>query len=267
VPKDGRVRIEGAVAAQMRKVLRLGPGDRVVLFGADEWEYTVCLEWVEREVALGTVVSRAVPLAEPRFELTLAMALLKSEKTEWVLQKGTELGVRRFLLLQTQRTVAAPDERRAAGRRERYRRIILEATEQCGRVRPPGVEGPIPLQQALSGLPDAPAFLLQEGASERLSHLLRGVPAFRRSGVQAFGAQNDEPGYDAAGPHGLNARLTLMIGPEGGFSEEEVSLATARGVRTASLGARVLRAETAALAAAALAVDILDRALEQRPRT
>ena len=100
-PEGGRVRIEGAVAAQIRKVLRLGPGERIVLFGVDEWEYLVQLESVERDVALGAIVARAAPRAEPQCSLTLAVALLKGEKSEWVLQKGTELGVGRFVLMQT----------------------------------------------------------------------------------------------------------------------------------------------------------------------
>src|SRR5713226_6526234 len=82
-PEGDRVRIEGAAAAQIRKVLRLGPGDQVVLFGADEWEYTVRLECVERDAALGAIVARSAPRAEPQCDLTLAVALLKGEKTEW----------------------------------------------------------------------------------------------------------------------------------------------------------------------------------------
>jgi hypothetical protein len=104
VPEGDRVRIEGAVVAQIRKVLRLGPGDRVILFGADEWEYTVRLEYVERDAALGAVIGRAAPQAEPRCELTLSVALLKGETTEWVLQKGSELGGGRSL----PRTSAGP---------------------------------------------------------------------------------------------------------------------------------------------------------------
>ena len=237
VPDGDQVRITGPVAAQIRRVLRLGPGDRVVLFGADEWEYTVQLESVQPDAALGRIVARAAPRAEPRCELTLAMALLKGEKLEWVLQKGTELGVARFVLVQTERTVATPDERRIAGRHERYARIVREATEQCGRVRPPCVEGVLPLSRFLVEIGPSPAFILHTGATERLSDLL---------------GRSDTPEHP-------NTRLTLFVGPEGGFTEEEVALAVARGIAPASLGSRVLRAETAALAAVTLAVDALDR--------
>ncbi len=237
-PEGGRVRIEGAVAAQIRKVLRLGPGDRIVLFGVDEWEYLVQLESLERDVALGTIVARAAQRAEPQCYLTLAVALLKGEKTEWVLQKGTELGVGRFVLMQTRWTVAAPDERRAAGRQERYVRIVREATEQCGRVRPPCVESIGSFSQALTEVGSDRAFLLHSGATERLSDQLQGVEA---------------------GSARLNPRVVLFVGPEGGFSEDEVALAAAHGVTAASLGVRVLRAETAALAAVTLAMDALDR--------
>lgn len=245
--EGGRVRIEGAAAAQIRKVLRLGPGDRVVLFGVDEWEYTVRLERVEREAALGTVVARSAPQAEPRCALTLAVALLKGEKTEWVLQKGTELGVSRFVLVHSRRTVVAPDERRAAGRQERYARIVREATEQCGRVRPPCIEGLWPFAQALAEVGSAPAYLLHERATERLSDQLA------KSGVQGLGYP------PKGGTRTPNPRVTLFIGPEGGFAEDEVALAAEHGVSVASLGPRVLRAETAALAAVTLAMDALDR--------
>jgi 16S rRNA (uracil1498-N3)-methyltransferase len=249
VPEGDRVRIAGAAAAQIRKVLRLSPGDRVVLFGADEWEYTVRLESVERDAALGAVIARSAPQAEPRCELTLVIALLKGEKTEWVLQKGTELGVGRFVLMQTRRTIAAPDERRAAGRQERYGRIVREATEQCGRVRPPCIEGVRSFSQVVAESSSPKGFILHERATLRFSDQLAqgGVQAFGRSGVQ-------EADHDVS-----RARLTLFVGPEGGFTEEEVAMAAAHGVAATALGSRVLRAETAALAAVTLAMDALDR--------
>jgi 16S rRNA (uracil1498-N3)-methyltransferase len=244
-PEGDRVRIEGTAAVQIRRVLRLGPGDTVILFGADEWEYTVRLESVRADAALGRILDRALPRAEPRGELTLAMALLKGEKLEWVLQKGTELGVSRFLLMQTGRTVVAPDERRVAGRRERYARIVQEATEQCGRVRPPCIEGVLPFARALAETCSSSAFLLHTETIERLSHLLAA------EGVLAVGPDTQ--------PDCRNGGLTLFIGPEGGFTEAEIKLAAAQSVVLASLGRRVLRAETAALAAVALAMDALDR--------
>lgn len=240
--RDGEcVRIEGAVAVQIRRVLRLGPGDQITLFGLDEWEYTVRLEAVDRETARGTVIARAVPAAEPRCALTLAMALLKGEKGEWVLQKGTELGVGRFVLMQTRRTVATPDERRAAGRRERYARIVREATEQCGRLRPPPVEGILPFEQALAEPADL-RLILHEGATQRLG--------------AAFGVRRSPSGDDCQDP--TSHAVLLLVGPEGGFTEEEVGLAAERGAIPVSLGPRVLRAETAALAAVTLAIDALE---------
>jgi len=214
---------------------------------------SVGLESVQSEAALGRIVARAAPLAEPRCELTLAMALLKGEKLEWVLQKGTELGVTRFVLMQTERTVAAPDERRVAGRRERYARIVQEATEQCGRVRPPCIEGVLSFPEALAAACTGPAFLLHTGADQRLSDLLSGdeerVMGISRSAAQArHSGKIREPEL-----------ITLFVGPEGGFSEAEAALAAAEPVMLASLGTRVLRAETAAVAAVTLAIDALDR--------
>lgn len=266
VPEGDRVRIEGAAGVQIRRVLRLGPGDQVVVFGFDEWEYMVRLESVQSEAALGRIVDRAIPLAEPRCELTLAMALLKGEKLEWVLQKGTELGVCRFVLVQTERTVVSPDERRIAGRRERYARIVQEATEQCGRVRPPCIEGVLPFTRTLSDIVSSQAILLHTGASQRLSDFLAGYQETvagiggsaaleRRRSVIASDAGQARHSGNIRGP----ALCMLIVGPEGGFSDAEVAQAAAQSISTASLGPRVLRAETAALAAVTLAMDALDR--------
>jgi 16S rRNA (uracil1498-N3)-methyltransferase len=246
--RDGEcVRIEGAAAVQIRRVLRLGPGDQIILFGLDEWEYTIRLDMVEREAARGTVVARALPAAEPRCALTLALALLKGEKCEWVLQKGTELGVGRFVLMQTRRTVATPDERRAAGRRERYTRIIREATEQCGRLRPPPVDGILPFEQALAQPADL-RLILHEGATRRLREVLGVGDWLSRIGCLPSAPDSRHPIPDTL----------LLVGPEGGFTEEEVALAVERGAIPVSLGPRILRAETAALAAVTLAIDALD---------
>ena len=238
----------------------MGPGDPVILFGADEWEYTVRLESVQADVALGRIVDRTLPQTEPRCELTLAVALLKAEKLEWILQKGTELGVTRFVLMQTERTVAAPDERRVAGRRERYTRIIQEATEQCGRICPPCIEAVLPFSHAVATADAGGAFLLHTGAAERLSDLLHG----HAEKVQRFSgsAALARPAEAAQARHSLNTRepslITLFVGPEGGFTAAEVVLAGAGPIMLGSLGPRVLRAETAALAAVTLAIDALD---------
>src|SRR5205823_2054346 len=122
--------------------------------------------------------------------------------------------------------------RRVAGRRERYARIVQEATEQCGRVRPPCVDAVLPFSQALAAAGSGSAFLLHTGAVERLSDLLRASEG---------------------------KVITLCVGPEGGFTDGEVALAAERPIIPASLGPRVLRAETAALAAVTLAMDALDR--------
>jgi 16S rRNA (uracil1498-N3)-methyltransferase len=144
--------------------------------------------------------------------------------------------------MQTRRTVAAPDERRAAGRQERYARIIREATEQCGRVRPPCIEGVRSFSQAVAESDSRMAFILHERATLRFSDQLA------------------EEGVQEAGHAPRYARLALFVGPEGGFTEDEVALAAAHGVMAAALGSRVLRAETASLAAVTLAMDALDRA-------
>src|SRR5205085_2824260 len=139
--------------------------------------------------------------------------------------------------------------------------IIQEATEQCGRVRPPCIEAVRTLSEALGEAGSGTAFLLHTGAGERLSDLLHGHP----ERVRGFGrsAALERPADAAQARHSRKIRdpslITLFVGPEGGFTEVEVALAAERSVRLASLGPRVLRAETAALAAVTLAMDVLDR--------
>jgi len=212
-------------ARQATTVLRLRPGDEVALFADGGPEWRAVLSRVER----GTVVARlAAPVGSrprPKRRLCLCQALLKGEKLEWVLQKGTELGVAVFQPLLSERVVA-----RKEGVPERWRRIVIEATEQCGSVRVPEIREPVALADAVrAGSADGPRVLCWEGEETQvsLSEALRAQPA------------------DA---------LALFVGPEGGFAEREVAQARAAGVQTVSLGPQILRAETAAIAATALAL-------------
>ena len=156
--------------------------------------------------------------------LRFGIALLKGEKLEWVVQKLTELGVGEIAFLQTERVVATPGEGRWTARLVRYAAIAREAAEQCGRVRLPALHGPVGLADYLRAAGETPLFLVHPDAASPL-----------RAALPARGSAR------------------LLIGPEGGFSPREAALARECGATAASLGARILRSETAALAAAVLA--------------
>jgi 16S rRNA (uracil1498-N3)-methyltransferase len=162
--------------------------------------------------------------------VVLYQGLLKAAKFEWVLQKGTELGVAAFVPLRTERSVTGAEDV-GASKRARWQRILTEATEQCGRARVPDLAEPRPLAEAARALPPGDLALIP-WEREHATAL--------RAALATLGA--------------APAAIHLFIGPEGGFAAGEVALARECGARPVSLGPRVLRAETAAIAAVTLAL-------------
>lgn len=208
------------VARQVATVLRLRAGDEVALFANGGPEWRAALSRVDRAAVTARLTAPVAPRPRPTRTLRLCQALLKGEKMEWVLQKGTELGVAVFQPLVSERVVA-----RKTGVPERWRRIVVEATEQCGSVRVPEVLATVALADALRA--GGPRLMCWEGEHAHAS---------------LYGALRDLPA----------GSLSLFVGPEGGFDEQEVADARASGVETVSLGPQILRAETAAVAASAL---------------
>ena len=221
--------VTGAVARQLAAVLRAAPGDRVALLDDTGAEYFVTLSRVGPKEVAGVVTGRAFDAA-PQPPVTLYQALLKADRFEQALQKCTELGVARFVPVVTERCVPRIDARWAASRYPRWRRIVTEAAEQSGRRRVPALEAAVGLREACDAA---------EG--------VRIVPweEERATGIRAA--------LRAAGPDALRRGVSLFVGPEGGLTEAEAAYAASRGVAPVSLGPRVLRSETAAMAAVAAA--------------
>ena len=235
------VALPDEVAHQARDVLRLAPGDTLWLLDGAGSEYPATLLTVDRKRVMARLGERVAGVAEPPVRITLCQGMLKAAKFEWVLQKGTELGVTTFIPLLTERAVAATDELGAAKQR-RYARILAEAMEQCGGVWLPQLAPPCPLAHALASLPpDAIALIPWEAerATTLRAALTHAVAARRVSG-QTVG------------------EVRLFIGPEGGFAPGEIALAQRLGATPVTLGRRILRAETAALVAVTLTLDTLD---------
>jgi 16S rRNA (uracil1498-N3)-methyltransferase len=232
VVREERVRVDGPVAEQVRRVLRLRAGEEIGLFCGDGWEHRVTLVVVGERQLEGEVVERWQPETEPRATVWLAVAALKGEKLEWVIQKGTELGLAGILLLQTARTIVTAGAERWEGRRERYRRIAVEAAEQCGRSRVPAIDGPVHFAEGLGRAATFDRALLTHEESR--------LPLSRA--------------WAGSCPGGSTL---LFVGPEGGFDPAEVAAAESAGIPAVSLGPRVLRAETAALVTVTLAVAML----------
>jgi len=238
--EGAEVALPDAVAHQARDVLRLAPGETLRLLDGAGGEYPAELVTVERRRVIVRVGAREEGRAEEAVRVVLCQGMLKAAKFEWVLQKCTELGVAAFVPLLCERAVAAAEEAREAKRR-RWERIMVEAMEQCGGTRLPVVSEPRPLLHALASLP-AGGLALIPWEEEQTATLRAALLAAR-----------------AASPELREVRL--FIGPEGGFAAGEVALARRQGAIPVTLGPRILRAETAAVVAAALALEGL-RALD-----
>lgn len=215
------VELTGEEAHHVGRVLRLGPGDRLSLFdGAGrEWE-AVIQAAPSRRVLARLDRERTEPVESP-LELRLYQGLCRAERMDWLVQKGTEIGLAAIHPIPTARSERA----RADGKRlERWRRIAIEAAKQCGRRRLPEITPRDDLPERGSG--DGAALLLDPGPGSR-----------------ALGSLLDE---SAPGP------VRLAVGPEGGFATDEIERWSASGWRRAEIGPRTLRAETAGLVAAAV---------------
>ena len=224
---DGnRVVLAGDLAHQLATVLRAGPGTQIILLDDSGWEYLVTLDRVSPSDVLGRVTDRSPSQGEPAIRITLYLALLKASKFELVFQKGTELGVSEFVPVSCSRSVSKDMGGRAAGRYQRWRRIVTEAAEQSGRGRLPTLE-PIADFSAACDVVEGPAVIPWEEESE--------------TGLKTALGRHGEDGRK-------NPAVSIFTGPEGGFTRQEVDYARASGIVPVSLGQRILRAETAPIA-------------------
>ncbi len=216
-PGDLSVRIAGPDLRHLR-VWRLASGDRLRVLDGAGGEHDVVLERVGAREATGRIVASARPVRESPLELVLAPALLKGAKMDLVIEKATELGVRRLAPVVTRRVVGR------GAHLERWRRIAVAAAQQSGRTAIPVVDPPVPLDGLVTAPWPGMRLMPWEGEADRR--------------------------LDALPEHAAHA--VALVGPEGGFADDEVALARAHGFVPLSLGPRLLRAETAALAIIAL---------------
>jgi 16S rRNA (uracil1498-N3)-methyltransferase len=225
VPVGGRVHVDldGTAARHVARVLRLRTGDALILFDNAGGEYRATVVAFGRDTVRVAVGEYLPTQRESPLHVTLAQGVSRGERMDVVVQKATELGVSRIVPLLTERTVVRLNQSQAANRLRHWRAIAIAACEQCGRNRVPEITAPMGLQEFLvSGLPEGQRLLLNPDG-----------------GLKA----RDLPASDA---------VTLLIGPEGGLSDAERTAAGAAQFQALSLGPRILRTETAALAALAV---------------
>jgi 16S rRNA (uracil1498-N3)-methyltransferase len=212
-------------AHYLAHVLRLQRGAELRVFNGRGTERQANVESVQRRGATLTLTAAHAPLAESALDLTLVQALAKSDAMDLVVQKATELGVASLVPVYTEFSVVKLEAERAARRLDHWRKIAQSACEQCGRHRPPRIELPAPLAEALAALPSGVARV-------------------------ALNPTADEAFADQPAPAG---GLVAAVGPEGGFGPADWRRLDAAQFRRLTLGPRVLRAETAALAICAIA--------------
>ncbi|HTN71341.1 MAG TPA: 16S rRNA (uracil(1498)-N(3))-methyltransferase [Methylomirabilota bacterium] len=223
--QDKRGIIDGQELDHLRRVLRLGPGDQITVFDDAGWEH----EAVIRSFSIGQaeidILQSFQVERESSLEMTLALGLTKGEKMDFVVEKATELGIQTIAPFVSAYTVPKLDDSKIKKRIERWQKVALSAAKQSGRTRIPEILMLCNFGELVrQSFPNSVKLLFWEKETQRTLKDVRATEPQVRS-------------------------LVLAIGPEGGFSEEEASMALAHGFSSIRLGRRILRAETAAVSA------------------
>jgi 16S rRNA (uracil1498-N3)-methyltransferase len=222
-----RATVEGPELDHLRKVLRLGPGDPIIVFDDAGWEHEAVIRSLSAQTAEIDLLRSVQAERESPLLLTLAVGLTKGEKMDFVVEKATELGVQAIVPFVSAYTVPKLDDRKIEKRGERWRKIALAAAKQCGRTR-------IPEIFPLSGFED-----LVQQTNGSLNLLF-------------WEKETGQTLKQVHATHPDAGSILLVIGPEGGLSDQEAGLAQRHGFKPIRLGRRILRAETAAVAATSL---------------
>lgn len=212
----GEFRLEGSECHHLTHVRRFATNDEVVLFNGDGKDYVGTISQIEKKTVLIEILRELEVDRELSFHLHIASAMPKSDRTDFLIEKLTELGVSEFTPLITIRSVVKPDD----SKREKLERAVIESSKQCGRNK-----------------------LMKINSPSRWSDWQNKQFGFRL--IAHTGNSNEKIGNNP-----IEQSVLIAIGPEGGFTNEEVEQAAANGWNTFSLGSRILRIETAAIAAA-----------------
>ena len=215
-------------ARHISKSLRMRTGGEILLADGMGRAYLAVLEKVDRDNVSCLVVRQVAETAAPGFRITLVQALPKGDKMDLIVQKGTELGLHGIIPLLSERAEVRLTEDKQVKRAQRWQRIAMEAAKQCRRLDVPRISPPRTWAGVLEEMPRAVSALIpwEEEAGYTLKDFLSARPAPQE--------------------------IYYFIGPEGGFSSSEVEEARKYGIQPVSLGPRILRAETAGLAVAAM---------------
>src|SRR6266481_2307913 len=242
------------IAHQVRDVLRLNVGEHLILLDNSGDEVVAAVARSSKAGGGVHLLERRPGKREPGVRIVLCQGLLKSARFEWVLEKGTELGVSVFAPILCRRSMAGLEDA-GPSKQQRWQRIIQEAAEQSGRSRLPELLPIRPLMHALNDIPPGALAIMpwEEEHNRTLYGILNSAASITRVGAREVLSGEGTLASPSAveSPTHPSPTVVLFIGPEGGLMAEEVALAQRHGVHVVSLGSRILRAETAALAAVA----------------
>jgi 16S rRNA (uracil1498-N3)-methyltransferase len=223
------VELPRETASHLAKVLRARGGDPIILFGGDGREYAGAVESVRGSRVTASVGDGAEVDRESSLAITLVQCVPRGDRMDFIVQKATELGVTRIVPVLSQRSVVRLDAAQAESKAAHWRAVVVNACEQCGRNRLPVIAAPVPLIEYLGS-----------------SAAGAGPPAAETPAARFV----LEPDLEAAAaPVALETAAHIAVGPEGGFGDDELEAFRIAGFRKLRLGPRILRTETAAIAA------------------
>ncbi len=217
------VELTGPASHYLTRVLRLSKGDALILFNGDGRDYVAEITGFESKSVQVRVLDNAVVAKESPLKITLAQAVCRGERMDYALQKATELGVFCIQPLISRRVEVRLDKTRLVKRLKHWQGVVISACEQSGRAVVPEIKSPLPLSEWMAAADNSPRLVLDPYTSDKLADLSV-----------------------------VDETLSLVIGPEGGFTDEEMQEARNSGLTPMSLGPRVLRTETAGPAAIAV---------------
>lgn len=212
--------ISGEDAQHIRKSLRMKEGEELTLVSPDKEEHLCKIESINEDVTVREISSKKCE-QEPTVKVTLYQGLTKGDKMDFIVQKAVELGVSEIVPILTNRCISRPDQKSMKKKTERWQKIALGAAQQSRRGIVPEVKPLLTLKEAAEDTKDDVSMVFYEGGGDSIASLMKNSPK----------------------------TVSIFIGSEGGFEESEIEMLRSKGVTNATLGKRILRAETAPLAA------------------
>ncbi len=265
VAPGARLLLGGGAANHIARVLRLRSGDALTVFNGSGGEFAARVEEIQKDTVAVSVTEHRKFDRESPLSLTLAQGISRGERMDWVIQKATELGASRIVPVFTKRSVVRLDGKQAERKLQHWRGIAVAACEQCGRNRVPELAAPLDFYDLLAST-DAGAASAGAAAARAApgtaAHSDRAASARSVPGASAHSGPGARVG---SGPvrvllspsgdarlddlEGVGAGIMVLIGPEGGLEDIEHEAALGAGFKAVRVGPRVLRTETAAIAA------------------